>query len=248
MPTYTRPRRTARAARAVVALAVLASTPPARTLGAQATDAAAPASRFAGFSLIAALPQGQYADFAKTSWGGMGNLLWPLGPAGLAAVRLELGYDTNSRERSRGCAVDQFGDCVFPLDIERRDNTLLIGVGPQFTLRRGMLQPYVTGTVGLSYLSTVSELRGINSGTVYDQSSDFDDASFVWTAGGGVYVPLTAGPRPMLLDIAARYHGIDKARYLARTGSLGDNEQVRYHEVTTSANSVVLHLGMSFAF
>jgi hypothetical protein len=247
MPT--RLRRLARTVLApatfLIACALLSRDTHAQVAG----TATAQRSRFAGGSLIAAMPLGDYADFAKTSWGATGNLVWPLDLAALSAIRVELGFDTNTRDKSRVCATDPFtGECI-PLDFERRDNTLILGVGPQFTLRRGMLQPYVTGTVGVSYLTTTSQVQATYNQQPIDTHTDFDNTSFMWTAGGGFYVPLSAGSTPMLLDIAARYHGINSARYLARNEDADSNsDALPYHEVKTKANSLVLHLGLSFGF
>jgi opacity protein-like surface antigen len=80
----------------------------------------------------------------------------------------------------------------------------------------------VNGSVGFAYFATTSSVEGSNNdGDPFASDTNFDDATFAWTAGGGVQIRVAGGGKPVYLDFGARYHGNGEAEYL-RKGDITD--------------------------
>jgi hypothetical protein len=208
-----------------------------------------PASRssvFLGISGMAALPQGQFESYVGTGWGAGGNLLVRLDPNGVVGLRIDAGYLNYGNEKKRACISTTIG-CRVEVDVHTRNNIAVFGIGPQIILPTGKFRPYFTGTVGLAYFFTQSSLDGISDNEDFAHTTNFDDATFAWTGGGGLYIPLKGGPKPISLDLGVRYHGNGEARYL-REGSITDNPDgsITFTPIRSETNLLVLSVGASF--
>ena len=83
--------------------------------------------------------------------------------------------------------------------------------GPQLAVRSGAVRPHVHALVGLSYFATTSELRNELEPFPVASSTNFDDTTFRWSAGGGFNVPVS---RTIAIDIGAAYVSNDHVSYL----------------------------------
>ena len=223
-------------------LAPLAVAPAARAQGA-APRTPLPSRTFLGLDALVAAPQGEFDSYVGVGGGLGGHLLYRLDRTGALALRVDGGFIRYGHERKRGC-FGGVGGCRIQLDVNTDNNILLFGVGPQIMVPDGRFRPYLTGTAGLAYFFTESSLSGPDEADRFARTNNFDDATFAWTAGGGIYIPLRRRAHPISLDLGARYHGNGEARYL-REGSITDNPDgsITISPIRSQANFVIFHLG-----
>lgn len=88
-------------------------------------------------------------------------------------------------------------------------------------------------------------MRGRNDNLSFADTKNFDDITFALTGGGGVLIRLRGGPRPILLDLAARYHSNGEASYL-REGSITDHPDgsVTINPIRSQTNFLALQVGV----
>lgn len=200
---------------------------------------------FVGGGLAVSVPQGELAEFIGAGLGFGGHVRYGLDRAGLASLRLDAGVVTYGSETFR-VPLSQTVSRVL-VDVTTRNSILLVGLGPQLTLPAGAVRPYINGAVGLGYFFTESSVRG--SGNLrfddFARTTNFDDLSFAYGAGGGVAVALSRSRRLFLvLDGQYRDHG--RTRYL-REGSVREEGggRVTVTPLESDANLLVLQLGLS---
>ena len=114
-------------------------------------------------------------------------------------------------------------------------------------LPSGAVRPYLNGTVGLSYFFTRSSVEGSADLEPFASSTNFDDATFAWAAGGGLYIPLRRGRKnPLSLDIGAQYHANGEARYL-REGSIQEDGtgEIFFDPIRSQTNLITYRLGIT---
>ncbi len=104
------------------------------------------------------------------------------------------------------------------VDVTTDNFVASFGVGPQLTMGRGWLRPYVYGTAGLSYFATVSSLSGTADSDRFASTTNFDDATLQLTGGAGVLIRLTRARHPVLLDLSVQQTLNGEAEYLRRGG------------------------------
>ncbi|HEU4642915.1 MAG TPA: hypothetical protein VFS44_10720 [Gemmatimonadaceae bacterium] len=201
---------------------------------------------YLGISGAAAVPQGQFKSYVGTGWGVQSGLLVRLDPSGVLGLRVDAGFINYGNEKKRACISTTIG-CRIEVDVHTRNNIAIFGIGPQLMLPTGTLRPYLTGTVGLAYFFTQSSLSGISDNQDFANTTNFDDATFAWTGGGGVYIPLRRKGKPISLDLGVRYHGNGEARYL-REGSIVDNPDgsITYTPIRSQTNLLIFSVGATF--
>lgn len=194
-----------------------------------------------GLDFVVAQPVGEFADYVDSGFGGSLHVVVPVEPTGSLGFRVGLDYIVYGHE------TEYTSYAGFPLEITRSNNILAAGVGAQVTSPAGPIRPYLNGTVGLSYFFTQSSLSGrYSSGDDFDSRTNYEDVTYAWTGGAGLYIPLTAGNTPVSLDLGARYHANGRARYL-REGSIEETGGggVTYTPIESETNLVVYQLGIS---
>jgi hypothetical protein len=194
-----------------------------------------------GLDFVVAQPVGEFADFVESGFGGSLHVVVPVEPTGSLGFRVGLDYIVYGHE------TEYTSYAGFPLEITRSNNILAAGVGAQVTSPAGAIRPYLNGTVGLSYFFTQSSLSGrYSSGDDFDSRTNYEDVTYAWTGGAGLYIPLSAGNTPVSLDLGARYHGNGRARYL-REGSIEEDGSggVTYTPIESETNLVVYQVGIS---
>lgn len=203
-------------------------------------------STFLGVSFLVAAPQGQFADYVRRGYGIGGDFLFRLDRQGIVGIRIDGGFLNYGNETKRACISGTIG-CRIVVDVHTGNNIALFGVGPQLMLPTGKFRPYVTGTVGLAYFFTQSSLSGTSDTQDFANTTNFDDATFAWTGGGGVYIPLGHRAHPISIDVGVRYHGNGEARYL-REGSITDNPDgsITITPIRSQTNLLVFSLGVTF--
>lgn len=118
--------------------------------------------------------------------------------------------------------------------------------GPQLMLRSGPVRPYANFLAGFSYFSTTSSIRGDDDFVPFASSTNYDDWTFAWSAGGGLLVPLG---KEVALDLGLRYLGNSTVDYLTE----GDLFETPSGELVirprrSEVNVLEFSFGVSFAW
>jgi hypothetical protein len=175
---------------------------------------------FVGGSVLYAQPAGEFSDFVEDGFGAQAHFLWAprRSPVGL---RVDAGVLTYGSERFTVPLSPTVGGRI-AVDLDTDNSIAFLGVGPQLGIPRGRFQPYVNGFVGVAYIFTQSSLEGVSDDREFARTTNFDDATFAFGGGGGIYIPLRRGSSPISLDLGVTYHNNGEADYL-REGDIRDN-------------------------
>lgn len=195
-----------------------------------------------GFQFIWAEPQGEFGYFVDDGYGMSGHGVFNLGRRGTLGLRLDGTFIVYGHEH--------FSQPLSPtiprvwVDVTT-DNIIGSGfIGPQVTLGRGTIRPYVHGGFGFSYFATNSSVDG----DPYHYSlgsTNFDDWAPALTGGGGLYLALS---RRVLLDMSAQYMHTGRVEYMREGGIYEDPDGTLWLEVIESEVSLWMwKLGVSFA-
>lgn len=201
----------------------------------------------AGGHLALAVPQGQFSDFVDLGYGLGGWLAVNLDRHGTLALKLDgsfLVYGHETRRRPLSPTIP-----FVTVDVTTSNNIYSFGIGPVLTLGHGAIRPYGTATAGFSYFATESSVKGSNNTDSFAESTNFDDFTFAWTAGGGFRIQVSRGRSPVFIDLATEYHRNGRASYL-REGSIVDNGNgtISIHPIQSETNLLLVKVGVSANF
>jgi opacity protein-like surface antigen len=207
-----------------------------------------PAYRFAGVAFHVADPVGEFDRFVDVGYGIGGHFVWTLDRSRIFGLRADVGFVQYGHERKRVPLSNTIGGRIM-VDVNTDNNIVMFGVGPQIMAPSGSIRPYANGGIGLAYFATQSSVGGSSDEFDFASTTNFDDATFAWNAGGGVLIPVRKGLRPILIDVGARFQGNGEARYL-KEGSIEDNSDgtISFTPIRSETNLVTYHLGVSFGF
>lgn len=224
-----------------VVLALLALAPVA--LAAQQPRRPLRLSRFtAGADGAVAQPVGAFADEVGAAGGFSLFGAYHVTPA--LSLRTEANFLIYGHERLPDlCAV---GTCRVHFDLTTDNQIFSALVGPQLELPSGPVRPYVGAGVGLGYFFTSSGIGGTSS-EVVATTTNYHDAVFAWSGGGGVRLPFRIKLVPLAVDFGARYQHNGDVSYLRKGTGITDNPDgsITLHPTNTAANFVLWHLGAS---
>ena len=161
-----------------------------------------------GGGLHAGVPTGSFDDAVDEGWGGAGHLvvLPHERPFGLRLEVSALVYG------SRSFTVPAPGTGGYVGDTLRTDSWFgNMLAGPELRARHGVVRPYAHVLAGLGYFATTSELSAYYETVPLDGTTNFDDTTFAWAAGGGVEI---AVGRDVSIDLGARYLANASVDYL----------------------------------
>jgi opacity protein-like surface antigen len=169
-----------------------------------------------GASFLVGVPQGDFDRAVDTGYGLQAQaLLTPSGkPFGL---RIEGSFLIYGSEHF----IAPFAGTGGRVGLEvTTDNWIgSFGVGPELAVRSGAVRPYVHALVGLSYFATTSDLRNGVEPFPVASSTNFDDTTFRWSAGGGLNIPVS---RTIAIEVGAAYVSNDHVSYLTE-GDIHDD-------------------------
>jgi opacity protein-like surface antigen len=212
---------------------------------AQTLDEQVPSRWSASGGVIVAQPVGEFSEYVGTGFGAAAQALFRIDPAGIFSLRGDFGFVNYGNERKRVCFSSTVG-CRVELDLTTSNNIVLAGFGPHVELPTRYVRPFVNAGIGLAYFGTVSSLRGAGNHEDFASTTNFDDVTFSWHAGGGVNIPVTRSTTPVSIQLAARYHGNGNAEYL-RKGDIEDHPDgsITVHTTRSDANLVTYQIGIS---
>jgi hypothetical protein len=196
-----------------------------------------------GASFLVAEPQQDFRDHINTSYGGSINARWAPTANGPLALRFEaggIGYGSESKRVPLSPTVGRV-----TVDVTTSNFILFAHAGPQLTLTRGALRPYIAPSLGVTYIATVSSVSGDDSDS-FAEDTNFDDVLFSYGATGGVLVPLATGRVPVALDFSVRYYRNGEASFLVK-GAIHENGDgtITLNPVHSSINLLTFQIGAS---
>jgi opacity protein-like surface antigen len=205
------------------------------------TDPGRKSEWLGGVGLLVGFPLGDFADATDTGFGMSGHgVFTPNGePFGIRLQLEGLIYGSRSTE----VVVPGSGGLV-TTDLTTDNWLFNVGVGPQIQARSGPVRPYAYALAGVGYFSTDTSL-GDDSGYGGYTSTNYDDTTFAWSAGGGLLIPVS---NTVLIDVGVHYVGNGTVSYLAEGDlrpSMGDRPPVIIPR-QSEANVLALTIGVSF--
>jgi len=176
------------------------------------------ADRFAGgLTLTVSQPVGAFRQLAGVGFGITANGTAGVDPAGILGLRVEGGAQNYGRFST---PFQQNGLLLGIPGRQVTSNDIYWGsIGPQLSVPLGPVRPYAFATVGIANFATTSRLLGAGlDGTSQEfvRSTDLSNWSTTQAWGGGLRVRVARQDgTPVHLDLGARRHYINSARFLA---------------------------------
>jgi hypothetical protein len=204
-----------------------------------------PTGGYFGGGFVVASPRGEFADYIDEGFGGRLFYVHKLDRDGVVGIRLDGGMLIYGHERQRVPLSPTLGGRIL-VDLNTSNNLAFLGVGPQVGLPRGRLRPYAHGFAGVSYLWTQSSVEGTATDEPFASTTNFDDATFAWGGGAGLYIPLKRGASPVSVDLGLTYFDAGEAEYL-REGDITDNPDgsVTLRPVRSQTDLLSFHIGFT---
>ncbi|MDH3205637.1 MAG: hypothetical protein OEO79_03455 [Gemmatimonadota bacterium] len=201
---------------------------------------------FLGLSFVAGNPVGDLGTFFDQGFGAQLGGSWAMTEDRRLRLRADLGGVVYGHERIAMCFPTT---CRIGVDLTTTNNIFFAGVGPEYAFTSGAFEPYVFGTIGMSYFATISSLSGANDGADYFDTTNYSDVVMAWKVGGGARVRVRRGRRPISLDFGIERHENGIANFLTE-GDILDNPDgsVSLFPNRSEANLMTFRFGVSIGF
>ena len=195
-------------------------------------------------SFMQSRPQDALAGNIGLGYGVNGAYLFRLDDAGVFALRADAGFLQYGRESKRVPLSSTIGGRI-QVDVSTSNYLVPLSIGPQITWPKGAVRPYANGGIGGQFFFTQSSVEGSDDFGSFANTTNQWDKTFMWVAGGGVYVPLYQKRFNVLLDVGAQYVNGGRARYL-KPGSIEDlpDSQIRITSMESETHLVLVRLGV----
>ncbi len=172
---------------------------------------------FLGIGGMVSEPQGAFAESVGTAPGLALNVRFaPAGAAGFG-LRADFGFVRYGSHTKTVCLSATVG-CRIQVDVVTANDILLFDLGPEWVLPNasGPARPYLAANVGFAHFYTHSHVKGVDEHDEdgFGETTNFEDSSLAWRAGGGILVKLARDPVFLDLDLSAHYHRNGVAEYL----------------------------------
>lgn len=199
---------------------------------------------YVGLGFFGMEPRGDFAFLVDDGWGGQLEGSFPVVRSGALRLRLDVGLVSYGHEHRDVCFGPPVG-CRISLDLTTDNMIFFAGAGPELALP-GRVSPYVNASVGFSYFSTFSSLKGDRDAEPFATTEHFDDFVPASRLGGGLRLQLKGGRTPLFVDVGAQYHRNGVAEYLVE-GDIVDNADgsISIFPNRTEANLVTYQVGFS---
>lgn len=206
-------------------------------LEAQTDTAAAEPRAFLGGAAYYGRANGEFAHNVSGSGGLGGHLLIGLTPRANVGIRLSGMFLIYGSQTRRYSLLPGIG-----ADVTTSNNIAGLMIGPQIQAGGRALKAYAFGGVGFSHFATTSSVRGTGNTSPFANSTNYDDITFAGEAGGGLLIRLGG---QAYLDIGARYLNNGLVSYVTRSGVSVQGNNLIVSPVTSDADIVIYHLGIT---
>ena len=204
-----------------------------------------PTGGYAGIAFTYGQPQGEFGEFVDQGFGGSLYYMHRLDRDGVLAIRADGSFLIYGHESYRVPLSSTIGGRIL-VDVNTTNSIAFLGVGPQLGVPDGTFKPYLNGFVGLSYISTSSSVEGTYSNEPFASTTNFDDATFAYGGGAGLYIPVRRGSSPISIDVGAVYRRSGEAEYLIE-GGIEDNPDgtITVFPIRSDTDLLQFHLGVT---
>ncbi len=202
------------------------------------------APRFVVFGdAIVSKPKGDFANYVDQGFGFNAGGMLRLDPAGIFAVRAEIGGLQYGRERMP--VAFNFSGRV-SADVVTTNMIGWIGMGPQFTFPAGPVRPYANAAFAITNFRTTSAIEDRQTSETFAATENASDFSSAVVFGGGVYVPIGGRASTAMLTLGGKYFYGGEATYLPE-GGIEDNPDgsITLNPARTKTDFVIWQLGVS---
>ena len=195
-----------------------------------------------GINLQLGVPQGEFAEFVKTGYGIGGNLTFFIDQRSRVGIRLFGSWLEYGRTTER---IPFPGLPGISVDLTTSNNIYSFGVGPEFHLSAGAIQPYLQGAIGLSNFATTTSAEGSDNTDPFARTTNFNDWTVAYYGGGGLQFQVSHGRNPVFIDGGVRYQSHGRTRYL-REGSIQEapGGGVTIDPIESKTDLLIIHLGV----
>lgn len=216
-------------------------------VAAQDVEAGRPPVVYVGVQGVYARAVGEFRDYIEHGGGLNANITFPVTRQSPLALRADGGFIVYGSETRRVCFGGGVG-CFIELDLTTTNTIAYLNVGPQLMVPTGAVRPYVNAAIGGAYFATTSSVEGSGNNDQFASTTNFDDLTFAWNAGGGLLIRIAGGSsRPVFIDFGARYHGNGEVEYLKKGDiSEGPGGTLIIEPTRSEANLLSFQLGVSF--
>ena len=197
-------------------------------------------------SFVQSRPLGGLAQNIGFGYGLKGAYLFRLDRAGALSLRADGGFLEYGDESMRVPLSSSIGGRI-QVKVTTSNYIVPLSIGPQLTVPRGIIRPYVNGGMAAQIFFTESSVEGLDDYDDFASTTNQYDWTSTWVAGGGFYVPVYTKKMSVLIDLGVQYFGPGRARYL-RPGSIQDlpNSQIRITSLESETRLMLVHLGVKF--
>jgi opacity protein-like surface antigen len=173
-----------------------------------------------GVAFIQSRPLGAFGANIGFGYGAEGTYLFRLDRRGILSLRGDVGIADYGNESKQVPLSSTIGGRV-QVRVSTNNYLVPMSIGPQLTWPTGGVRPYVNAGIGGQAFYTESHVDGVNDSNDFGRTTNQSDFTSSWSAGGGVYVPLSERHVKVLLDLGVQYYAGGQASYL-RPGSIVD--------------------------
>lgn len=201
----------------------------------------------AGGSFMIGSPQGEFRENVNRLGYGiqLQGTLWGTSYERPVTLGVDLGYMIYGEIDERRAWTG------FPgiyLNLNRTNSIANLHLFLQISPFSGNVKPYVEGLVGGSYLFTTSTVKSENSDEEIASSTNYDDFSFSYGAGGGFQFLLSkdlGDVSRLFLDLKVRYLLGSEAEYLTEESVLINNlGDTIFRPVKSKTDLMTFHIGV----
>ena len=196
-------------------------------------------------TFIQARPQNQLARNIGLGYGGQATYLFRLDNRGFAHLRGDLAVLGYGIERKHVPLSPTIGGRI-RVDVSTTNYILPLSIGPELMWPTGPVRPYVNAGLGAQVFWTESSVSGSNDvDETFASTTNQSDWTSTWVAGGGVFLPVSAGKATVSIDLGVQYVAGGRAQYL-RPGSIQDitDTQVSITPLESTTHMALVHVGV----
>ena len=215
----------------------------------QAPNANEPTRFAAGFSFIVSQPKEEFRRNVGNGIGIGGTLNYHLDRAGWVNLRFDPSWLRYGHESKRVPFSRTVGGRI-EVDVTTTNQIVGLSFGPELTLPKGPVRPYLNAAFSGLLFWTTSSVRGIDSNDEeIARMRNHRDWTRAWVFGTGVKVPLGGRDSNFNLDFGVRYHNGSETSYL-REGSIRDNPDgsITITSLTNETPFLMYSVGFNYRF